>query len=457
MEEKKEDTLRKFIKEDNDKYETFEEFLRALLSTFMPEKYLQICMSEKMEMLPQAIQKGQNRQIATAGPLDFFRAAFTQRYVRSFNSENLETLGDSVLKSLLMLFFFKNWPNISDPKYLTDLSQFYENNDQFAGYSEQLGFIKWIQADPVAGLTVKDRGDVFEAFVGALVMVGEYFIGDFMGQFMATEFIFKFYRLQEWHIEDRSFYNVAASLFNDWVQSQQSKKPKKILSIDKQLPDGTWMVILAWKGEIIQKITGDSIITAEGLGIKKSAANENAYIALTNRLGITRETIDLLRSENREPEIIVQEERLKKLNPKAEILRLDKRAGLSIAYIREPVEKQIGGNKFTIQEVTYRGRGATPLEAITDVVNNYINKIGKFRPLPYNEDIMNPDISVPVTLTPVAPARLLGGDLQREGKGGQTFKGVPKEYEGEVKKPPGKYGFRPPSGGGRGRGRGRGK
>lgn len=404
--EKQTEGMRTFIETQHGAYPTFKDYMRSLLSTFMIEEHLRIYLTEEMEIIDVANRNGQKEKFPYFGPFDILKAAFTQKYLRSVNSENLETLGDAVLETGFNLFVFKNFPNVTDPKLLSDMTQLYLSNAQFAIYAEKLGFLNWIQYDENLGLTLKDRGDVFESFVGALTMIGEYFIGHHIGNMIANEFIYRFYAFQEFRVEDRNFYYAAKSLHNDW---QQALKKRVQLTYNKefQLPDtGEWIVVVRYRGQAIRDILGDiDVITSEGMGATKEEANENAYAGLNRELSITRELIDQLRSDEFDPEIAQQEKLLKKKYPNASLQRLMGRRNMRVAYIKLPVEKRIGSKVIEVYEVRFRGYGNNALEAVKEAVKNALNDI-EYQPLPYQEDIIDAEIPM---VKPMFGVKKLGG------------------------------------------------
>lgn len=455
--------LRTFIEKRRD-HENFRAFMKDLLSTFMPEKYIQIYMSEKLQVAnPSKLNvKGQTPSLIDRGPFEILERAFTHKYVTTFNSESLETLGDAILKSAMYLFVFKNWPTILEPALLTRMGQTYLVNYQFANYSDQLGFTQYINHDINSGLNVKERADAFESFVGAITMIGEFFIGDGIGNYIATEFCMKFYALQQWEPYDEEFYIIPSSLYNDWRQALPAGKKPLLSTKEWQNEDGSWTKSLYIGGEVLVPFVQDNKLAVVGYGTTIKEASENAYNLVVQKLSISRKAIDDIRrtKQSETPEIDVQVTRLERMNSKAVISRIEGRAGRRYAFVQEPEQRKAGTRTVTIWVNKTRGIGMTDTEAVKDAVDAYEEK--NFLIPMIVEPIYNPDTDPPIAVVPTRATVKPGGALHGDPKSAKVTKsysgmskssgGTPPTFgrgRGKVSTSGGK------SQGGRGRGRGK--
>lgn len=377
--------LRDFINNDYQDPE-FEDFLRRLLSTFLPPNYLNIYMAKELRPRDPSRLPGNHEGILVKGPFYLFVKAFTHSYVSEINLETIETLGDSIFNFSVVSFIFRNWPNLRAEKVVDNMKQFYTNNErQGVSYARQLHFPRWFRTDPILHASPDDLSDNFEAFIGALYMIGEFYIGDGIGQFIATEFSYKLLSLQEWHPDSLEFYSISSTLFNDWLQAVEPGRKPVMQTTEKQNENnGMWIHNIVLTGEIITEMTnGTAILVAEGIGNNLATAKEMASEMLVNSLKLNYKLISEMRERKwlKNAVIAQQLDRLHAAYPQADVSRVERRENNMFSFISLPVTENIGNGK-TITFLETRARGmsiATPdkpaseADAITDAVNKLLN------------------------------------------------------------------------------------
>lgn len=381
--------------------EKFREFMRGLLSTFMPEKYLRIYLSTSMKPIveqPRVVGKTPTERIAVGGPFEILEIAFTHSFVSNRNLEVLETLGDAILESSVTLFILMNWPNMREAGRIANMKKFYVNNEQLSKYADQLTFPRYLKRDALAGLKLKDKADTFESFIGALTLIGEYYIGDHMGEAIARTFLAKFYALQEWYPDNPTYYDTASNLYNDWRNALPDDRKPSYNVTYKQSADGVWRVVVTISGKEVLDMTG-SKPTLRGTGEAqfKAAAKERALAQIHEQLGLERATIERVRRSKRveNPEMQRQMQILQNTFPdrKLTITRREARGGKSFVFIEEEIQTTSGSMTITFTETRARGMGDNEAEAIRDAVSR-ITSGNIYTPIQAsNLNLENPDIA----------------------------------------------------------------
>lgn len=105
------------------------------------------------------------------------------------NYEDMEFLGDSILKSTTALFLLRNVRGVHKSQ-ATDITQNVMSREPQAVYTEMMGLQQFARtARGIGGseMTTGVKGDLFEAFVGALVTIGDSLF-EGLGFLVANEF-----------------------------------------------------------------------------------------------------------------------------------------------------------------------------------------------------------------------------------------------------------------------------
>lgn len=417
---------------NQESYDDFREYMRSLLSTFLPEKYLSIYMSEKVMPLqprPKEYMKlsnleieplgiGEDRQ-AGLGPFYVIRRAFTHEFVSSINLETLETLGDVVLNEAVVMIITTAWPNLlKEAGQVTDMKKFYTNNTSAAKYAEKLGFLRWIVRAKDQGLNSKERADVFESFVGALVMIGEFYIGEQMGLAIGRLFLNKFLAQEEWYPENPKYYETPANLWNDFstaLPGPDALKPriiKKSMRQDLEEEGGTGLWYFALTigdprgqgegGGEVKKRTGRDVIKFRAKARSKDAAKTEVYDQLARAMKLDRGEINRLREQKRAKDPALQpllrklEEYGKKVDKVYQVPAKQPRGGQTFVFIEEVSKEIVKGRELTITQTVASGMAANEEAALNQAITNLISG-NTFRPVAgTNFTIINPDTQ-PIT------------------------------------------------------------
>lgn len=399
------EALAKHLREKNKhpREREFRVYIKNLLSTFMPQKYLDIYMSD--EVLPLKVTKPELNVPPQAsdlyGPFTIIRQAFTSEFVSTVNLTTLEFYGDGALKAGLQSFMMINFPNWRAAGTLNDVYSYYSDKYRLAAYSEQLDMPRWLIRDSVARVTFKEKSDIFESFIGALKMIGELYIGYMVGDAISRGFVEKFYATQEWFTDPREYDNTP-KLLNDWFLAVPAKdRPTLKPGRDKrgqQLADGTHTYSMTMKGRIIRDLTNGRTdeVTGSGADTYKAIAERQAKEVLINELGITRETIEEIRAVKRDsPAWREQKERLESKFPKRKFHypAAKARGGGRYIMIQELREPAIGTKRLPFYETVSSGFGFDEIEAFKEAVDNLI--VGKvFTPVSgQNVFLEDPDVT----------------------------------------------------------------
>lgn len=435
---------------DQKQERNFEEYMRKLLSTFMPEKYLQIYMSREVHkvlresreqygsFLPEAKPAG----VSSTGemvlsPFDLIRRAFMHRNVSTISLENLETLGDVVLNEAAVMIIVTNWPNLlNQAGQVADMKRYYTNNTNVAEYAKDLGFIRWIARTKDQGLNSKERADVFESFIGALVLVGEFYIGDQMGLVLARRFLNKFLATRNWYPEDPDFYMAPSNLWNDYKTSLPGPDSEKPFLKPKKDPyetrdeEGLWhlsFTVQDPKGVengLVKKATGRSYVKFSAVSRNKEDAKTELYQKLVKTMKLNRSDITYQRKLKRDQDsklkdlmnelnefAVSEAKRTGRKQREFEVPAKQQRGGKTFIFIREIKHEIVGDANFPNRELTYgrtiaSGVGTSEEEALKDAIHNL--KTGKtFLAAPGTDEshIWNPDNSEEPEIITAAQSR----------------------------------------------------
>ena len=462
--------------ENQKTYTEFREYMKALLSTFMPEEYLKIYMST--EMLPRAnrkhVTKGfpETEEIPAKGPFAIIERAFTHEFVTTTNLESLETLGDGILNESVVMIIVGNWPNLlRQAGQVANMKKYHTNNIQIAKYADQMGFIRWVVRDRKAGLNGKERADIFESFIGALALIGEFYIGEQMGLAIARLFLNKFFAQQEWHPEDPEFYEGPENLVNDWKTSLMGRPPKLETHFHED-EDGIWTFTLtaydqesAGKGPIETRI-GKKRLSYTHKARSKDDAKAPCYRQLAEELKLSREDISKERRAKQEANVLLkaQVERLEQYAASLAVPRELKiparktRGGNTYVFIKEVKKEQLGERMITYEATVASGWASgenAEVDAMKMAVDNLITG-NEWHAISGTDETYNPDEIKTTVKVSTLPSKSgpEGGDKSFRPKSGPRPDRGDKSFKSKSGPRPDR-GDRPQSTG-RGRGRGRG-
>lgn len=415
----------------HEKYKEFREFINHLLSTFMDDDTREIFMSEKaLQVHPRLLHQkgfpkveshplGLNDKFEVAeGPFAIIRRAFTHAYVSDLNMESLETLGDGVLNEAVVMIIVGNWPNLLlQPSQVANMKKYHTNNVNIANYAQKLGFVRWIVRHPNQGLDSKERADIFESFIGAIVLIGEFYIGSQMGLAYARLFLDKFFATETWYPENSEFYEVPETLYNDWTTSLPAGAAPKSNSKIRREDDGTWRYTRTISDSDKSKVkaitdkTGISAISFSAVARKKDEAEHSVMQKIAIELKLSRTDINIERDKKRAsmPEISnVINEILKigRQTNKNIYVAAAKKAGRRVfVFVKERAKAKIGGRELQYERFVVNGEGETEVEALKDA-------LGKMRRgqlyktvAGFEYEIWNPDESDTPSIEPIQQFR----------------------------------------------------
>ncbi|MGB3467041.1 MAG: ribonuclease III domain-containing protein, partial [Cyclobacteriaceae bacterium] len=112
-----------------------------------------------------------------------WKQAFTHKsYDKDFNYEYLEFLGDSALKNSFDTYLVYNYPEMRNPKYLSEARKFYMAKYYQANLSDKMDLFPFVKISKKFILTEMKKfdikEDVFEAFYGALQWNGDMYLNN---------------------------------------------------------------------------------------------------------------------------------------------------------------------------------------------------------------------------------------------------------------------------------------
>ena len=304
-----------------------------------------------------------------------------------------------------------NWPNLlANAGHVANMKRYHSSNAMISTYAEKLGFFRWIVRIPGQGLNSKERGDIFESFIGALVLIGEFYIGDQMGLAIARLFLNQFFKTVEWHPEDTEFYEAPKSLWNDWKMSlPQGQRVVKDVLKPRQIDD-IWHLRLTIEdsakegGPIFQK-TGKNMFQFYARNRSEQDAQTDVYLQLREKLNLKRSDISKQRRMKQEsnPDIEKYVKQLEDIagDRKLRITGKTQRGNRIFVSIEETVTAYVGERQLVYdmtiatawEKNTGNGRNAE-IEATKKVVQKFING-DVYKPIPGADlDFSNPDEDV---------------------------------------------------------------
>lgn len=211
--------------------QSFKDFIHSTLVAAMPEEIASLL------VMPE--------------PLEVFLRAFTHYTfvmdragkMGKFDYEILEKVGDRILAGSFQLWLFDILGfEVDTPQIYADIEKEFTGSDFLSALSTNLGFEKFIRLGPENKITGSIKEDVFESFIGAIVLTGDKYITTDMGMPLAKRWIYQVYntyardkidpRNPSKYVNFRSRVNELW-LFNGWgtpkyVTSGQSKGAREL-------------------------------------------------------------------------------------------------------------------------------------------------------------------------------------------------------------------------------------
>lgn len=263
-------------------------------------------------LLPLAEPDAQLRkQLVEQKSMNIWNIAFThESYDPNIgkNYEELEKLGDGVMKMLFIKYLMKRFPNI-DKGQISELSHRYLSKPEQAPIALKLGLTAWIRTPLEKDIHMFE--DILEVVFGALLTVGDesYTIG--AGYILCYNLLVNIYNtididlsLAKGHVKtqvNQTFEKLKLDLpLEIWTPEQSSYGGTMTLQLNDKTLNELLDLGINIKSNIISSVQGTT----------KKIASDNAYLnALKNlnNLGITSEWIDIQKgnAEFKNPELQV--------------------------------------------------------------------------------------------------------------------------------------------------------
>ncbi|HET8859727.1 ribonuclease III [Marivirga sp.] len=187
------------------------------------------------------------------------------------SNERLEYLGDAILGAVVADFLFKKYP-FKDEGFLTEIRSRIVNRESLGLLAKKIGINDMLESDLKAGKYQFKSiyGDMMEAFIGAVYIDRGY---KFCQKFIVSKLIIPHFDLDE-VIENNTNYK---SILIEW-----SQKENKTLSFDI-----TGMIEAGRKREFRAEVNLDGNTIAEGAGLNKKKAEQNAAFKACQKLKLS--------------------------------------------------------------------------------------------------------------------------------------------------------------------------
>jgi dsRNA-specific ribonuclease len=324
------------------------------------QKYLYFSILPLADPNPQS-----RRRLVETGPMLIWMKAFTHKSVNpniGQNYEELEKLGDAVMKEIYTSYLMRTYKNIT-AKELTLFTNYYVAKEAQGPISNSYGLDKWVRSSVVRTKSVSE--DILESLFGALKLIGEQYIGIGESYVVCRNLMLNIYKnIQiDWNIIKGDAKSQVKNLFDKmkWISKGEIKE------IETWSPneDGfSGVMTLVFPDKALRDLSGyglqiPSNILAIAEGDTKGKASKAAYQEALRRLtslGITSEWVAEQQSEN-----IFTNPNLSPYYPNS-LARL-KREGYVDMYFKTP---QVSTAGYYIQLIGVRPDGS---EVILEQVN----------------------------------------------------------------------------------------
>ena len=202
-----------------------------------------------IELLSKIANKEDVAKMLKPSGYKVFRKAFTHASIDiNENYEVLELLGDAKLDAAFKDFLYFKFPSVSSPQIFTILDTFFLSKSYLAQLSDKYHLSDYIiTKEP---LTIDDKEDLFESFLGALFVVGDKEIQRHMGDVYVTEFVHKVFEKEDVQVEDFAKYKSFVSVLKE---TYDRKAWGSVRYIEKSIPGFGFFVSVIKDGVTIGK------------------------------------------------------------------------------------------------------------------------------------------------------------------------------------------------------------
>lgn len=218
-------------------------------------------------------------QFLSPSAMNIWKDAFTHETVSSTNNyEDLEYIGDAILKAAFPQYLTLKFPHLHKGEY-TELNVAYMSKMQNAEFAKQMGFGAYIRVIGMDRAILNLEADVFESFFGALNNIGNsiYFGSGFVHCYNMMTYLFETINIDE----SRGRGSAKTQVLQIFVRFDL-QKPQEIVS-------GLTITI---KTTPKMKATYSEVIGSSKGSSKKEAEYEAYKMAITNLANRGYITID---------------------------------------------------------------------------------------------------------------------------------------------------------------------
>lgn len=207
-----------------------------------------------------------------------------------FDYEVLEKIGDASLKAIFNHYMYEIMGNVvSVPKLYSNMEKVLLNTENLAYLADRNGFDRFSDFKHPRKTVMETKEDMFESFVGAVVLSGNEFVSRGMGMVLATDWLYTVFNN---HFRDRidptdpsryvDFRSQISELwkFNDWGPVNWAHQQRDVYSGSKQT---NYNVIGPTATTFPKELRGKVI--GWGGGDSKAVAKENAARDAIEKLG----------------------------------------------------------------------------------------------------------------------------------------------------------------------------
>lgn len=203
-----------------------------------------------------------------------FEQVFTAREINpNCNYEWLEQVGDTVHTAFIVHYFYERMPNLKTHHGQVVVSRLrikYAARAQLARFAEKCGMWNFICASDMAKLRNREKllEDVFEAFVGALFILGTQLHVN--GQIFSNQFLKHIYDAEEFDLNRECLVDAITRL-KEWFDSHKDQPLTFTIENDKNFKHTIYL---------------DGKVIGVGVAMKKKQAEQIATEQAIKLLGV---------------------------------------------------------------------------------------------------------------------------------------------------------------------------